>query len=176
MTNGDLREQMTAYLLGELSDPEQAALEDLYFADEAAYQELLAAEDELIDSYARGELTDKSRERFESLLLGSAQRREKLEIARVLIRSVDHASTAVEPWRETFPRRRRRFDWRFAFLTATMASAVAIGVAVFHLHLGSPQLPQANSETEPARNRAATGQRQSEELDSPPRGHTGNVA
>jgi hypothetical protein len=175
MTNGDLHEQMTAYLLGELSDTEQAALEDLYFADEAVYQELLAAEDELIDSYARGELADKSREQFESLFLGSAHRREKLEIARVLIRSVDHAATA-ERLRETFPRSRRRFDWRFSSLSAAMALAIGIGVVLFHRHLGGPQLPEANSEPEPARNRAATGQRQSEELESPPRRHTGDIA
>src|SRR5262245_34749964 len=172
MTNGDLQGRMTAYLLGELSDPERAALEDLYFTNEAAHQELLAMENELIDSYARGELRGNSRQRFERLFFSSARRREKLAIARVLIRVVDRAATAVEPWRETSLRSTRRFDWRFAFLTGT-ALALAMGVFMFHQHLVSSGPPEANGGREAVRNRAAPGQRQSEELESPPREHRG---
>jgi anti-sigma factor RsiW len=78
------QDRLIAYLLGKLSEQEESSLEALYFSDEAAHEELLAAEDELIDRYVAGELQGTDRERFERLFLTDPTRRERVEIAREL--------------------------------------------------------------------------------------------
>ena len=47
----------TRYLLGELAEPEQTALEEKYFADPQLFDQLVKAETELVDDYARGRLS-----------------------------------------------------------------------------------------------------------------------
>ena len=45
---------MVRYLLGDLSDQERERLEQIYFADDDAFAQLSALEDELVDDYVRG--------------------------------------------------------------------------------------------------------------------------
>lgn len=78
-----------SYLLGELSEAEETQLEQQYLQDEALHQELLLAEDELIESFLRNELPAEKRRRFESHFLASPVRRERLESARVVLRAID---------------------------------------------------------------------------------------
>jgi anti-sigma factor RsiW len=73
--------RLIAYLLGKLSEDEASSLESLYFSDDAAHDELLTAEDELIDRYVAGELRAADRERFEKLFLTEPSRRQRVEIA-----------------------------------------------------------------------------------------------
>lgn len=75
---------MIRYLLGQLSDPEQAEVEACYLADDDCFAELLALEDELRDAYARGELSAGDRVAFEHRLLASPQQVGKQEFARTL--------------------------------------------------------------------------------------------
>jgi hypothetical protein len=75
---------MVQYLLGQLSEREQAELERLYLTDDALFEQLLAIEDELRDSYARGELSSADREAFEQRLLILPHQKEKQEFARML--------------------------------------------------------------------------------------------
>ena len=72
------------YLLGELSEAELDRVEERLFAaaDRDSEEQLSPAEDELIDSYVRGELSASEREHFESWFLTSPRRRERLELAR----------------------------------------------------------------------------------------------
>ncbi len=58
-------QKMTRYLLGELSDSEQAALEEKYFTDPQVFDKMVKAENELVDNYGRGLLSPQSREKFE---------------------------------------------------------------------------------------------------------------
>lgn len=81
------------YLLGEMSEQEQAQLEEAYFADDALFERFLAVKDDLIDAYARGDLTGQKREQFEQHFLASESRRERVEEARGFIRAVTAAST-----------------------------------------------------------------------------------
>jgi anti-sigma factor RsiW len=69
------------YLLGELSEAEQTALEDEYFIDPSEYDRLCKAEDELLDRYARGSLPEADRERFERSYLTNPQRRRHVMFA-----------------------------------------------------------------------------------------------
>ena len=53
------------YLLGELPEAERAALEEAYFNDRRLFEQVVRAENELVDRYARGLLPPPVRERFE---------------------------------------------------------------------------------------------------------------
>ena len=89
----DYDEKCERYLLGESSEQEQIQLEEAYFDDDALFERLRAVKDELIDAYARGDLTGQKRERFEQHFLASEPRRQRVEEARRLIRAVTVAST-----------------------------------------------------------------------------------
>jgi hypothetical protein len=80
----DSDELLVRYHLGELSPVERDAVEDRYFADDAFHEQVLAAEEELIDSYVRGELSTEQRKHFESWFLQADDRRQKLEFAKAL--------------------------------------------------------------------------------------------
>ena len=77
-------ELLVRYHLGELSPEERDAVEARYFADDAFHEQVLAAEEELIDSYLRGELSTNQRAHFEGWFLRIGDRLEKLEFARAL--------------------------------------------------------------------------------------------
>src|SRR5262249_9375957 len=66
------------------------------FADPAFLNELLAAREDLIDSFARGRLDGSDRERFESELRSSPVLFEKVEFARAFVQILD-ASPPVRP-------------------------------------------------------------------------------
>ena len=76
------------FLLGNVSESERAAIEDGFLAPDDSYQELLIAEDDLIDAYVRGELPASERELFERWLLASQNLRERVEFAQTLFNSV----------------------------------------------------------------------------------------
>ena len=86
-------ELIARYLLGDLSEEEQIRLEDLAFSDQDVLQEILAVESDLIDEYARGELSDSQRRQFEGRFLTSAERRQKVEFARAFAKVVPESAT-----------------------------------------------------------------------------------
>jgi hypothetical protein len=105
------REQfMVRYLLGQVSPEERDTLEDRYLVDEGPFEELVAAENDLIDSYARGNLSPVEAQLFEQNFLVTTQRRERVEFARAMLdhtsapsRSEAHAGTFshARPWIST---------------------------------------------------------------------------
>src|SRR5215813_6470466 len=82
-------ERMTRYLLGDLPENDQAAVEQEYFADPEKFEEVWAAENELVDRYARGRLSRGERELFERNYLQSPKHRERVEVARKLLEAAD---------------------------------------------------------------------------------------
>jgi type II secretory pathway pseudopilin PulG len=95
----ELEQITTRYLLGELSEQEQAALEKRYFSDPQVFNEVLRAESELGDAYARGQLSAEMRERFEHSYLKHPSRRQRVEFARALTTRIDErarSATRVE--------------------------------------------------------------------------------
>ena len=54
------------YLLGELSEADQTALEQELLTDRDKFEQVCAVENELVDSYVRGEMSRADRKRFES--------------------------------------------------------------------------------------------------------------
>lgn len=72
------------YLLGELDEAGQERLELLLLSD-AAYADLVAVtQDELVDEYVHGNLSEREREQFEQHYLKSREARQKLRIASAL--------------------------------------------------------------------------------------------
>lgn len=74
------------YLLGNLSEEEQARVEDRALADADYLGALEAAEADLIDGYVRGELSQSDRREFERRFLTSPQRLSKVEFAKAFKR------------------------------------------------------------------------------------------
>src|SRR5437867_10404414 len=96
---------MVQYLLGELRDDEERArFEQRLLADEKLYEELLIAEDELMEAYLSGELSAGDKARFEEPFLASPRRRERVEnlsaLREVLTRrpSSPSGSESGPPW------------------------------------------------------------------------------
>ncbi len=105
------------YLLGELSDAEQAQLEEAYFADDALFERFLAVKDELLDAYARGELTEEKRARFAQHFRATEPRRQQIDEAQDLIRAATAAArkTTAANGEKTLPRtitRNVNASWR----------------------------------------------------------------
>ena len=90
---------LTRFLLGESTERERAEVEDRLLSDEEFYERTIAAEDDLMDAYVRGELAASECERFEKAFLSSAPRRERLEFARGLAESATrlHAAGSAGP-------------------------------------------------------------------------------
>lgn len=80
---------MTRYLLGDLPETEQTAVEQEYFADPEKFEEVWATENELVDRYVRGRLSRGERELFERNYLQSPKHRERLATGRKLLDAAD---------------------------------------------------------------------------------------
>ncbi len=92
---------MTRYLLGELSESEQAALEEKYFTDPHVFEQILKTESELVDNYVRGQMSSHEREQFEHSYLAHPRRRERVKFAEALATRLDEieapATAAKQP-------------------------------------------------------------------------------
>lgn len=78
-------ELLTSYLLGALPPQEEELLDERSIADEEFYLRLDAVENDLVDSYVRGELASETLERFKVGYLSSPSRVQKVEFARALV-------------------------------------------------------------------------------------------
>jgi len=72
------------YLLGGCTEETASELERRLLSDDAAFADMLAAEEELIDAYLDQNLAVEDRRSFERTFLSAPRRREKVEIARRL--------------------------------------------------------------------------------------------
>ena len=98
------------YLLGELPEEQQIEIEDRAFRDKEYLATITAVENDLIDEYARQELSETERRKFEARFLVSAERRNRVAFAKALAKVAaeetvpqtrEVKSTTVS-WRDTF--------------------------------------------------------------------------
>ena len=130
-------ERIIAYLLEELPEEELKQFEDECFAHESWPPEINLVEEDLIDTYLRGELTPERRRRFEQNYLTTEARQERVLVAAALLRHVDELQTAAQPaaaartGQQTWVGRARSF-WgaRSWALSASAAFAVVAVIAV----------------------------------------------
>jgi len=123
------REQRIAgYLLGRLSEQEEADLESSYLADDGLFEELLAIEADLRDAYERGELSREDRAAFEQRLLVSPRHRERQAFARALSRPRTQAGAPKTPklWQ----------TWKLMFKGSYRALVPAVSAALVILIAG----------------------------------------
>ena len=85
-------ERLEDYLLGLLPEAEAERLDELSITDETFAWRLRAAEDDLVDAYARGDMPATTRARFEEHYLSSPRHRERVEFARSLARTTGRAA------------------------------------------------------------------------------------
>ena len=120
----DRQEMAMRYLLGRLSEEEEAPLEERYFSEDDEFEELEAAEDELIDRYVRGQLSDEDSRRFRRLLV-SPRLAERVELAKILAQrtsSQTQPQAVVEPEKNIVLPAHAPSWWQRVFGTATAAS------------------------------------------------------
>jgi len=95
MKTESLENRIQRYLLGDLTEPEQFALEQQILVDGEAFERAEAIENDLIDSYVRGGLTASQKGLFEKNYLASAAHRERVGFARNLARVADESKESV---------------------------------------------------------------------------------
>ena len=88
------KQSIERYLLGDLPEDEQVRLEDRAFSEPEYLLAVHAIEKDLIDEYARGELSASDRQKFDELFLASDERRRKVEFARAFARVSSEYTTA----------------------------------------------------------------------------------
>jgi hypothetical protein len=133
------RDTLIRYLLGDLPEEELERLAEEYFVHDDAWQALSAVENDLIDDYVRGRLSQAVRQKFEGHFMRFPERQERVEFARILMNAAireqiaDEAeprlpsegfrgrSTSTSHWSQT---RAARFIWAAA--TLSLLSIVAI--------------------------------------------------
>jgi anti-sigma-K factor RskA len=91
------KQEIRSYLLGQLESDRRAALEERLLSDAGIYEELLLAEEELIDQYVANKLSPSERQQFETNFLITAERQKKLRFGRLLRRYLDSQPAAVPP-------------------------------------------------------------------------------
>jgi hypothetical protein len=138
MQRENFKEELAVrYLLGDLTDDEQVEVEDRAFADHQYMERMLAVEDDLIDNYLRGSLSQLQRDQFEKRFLTSEQRRQKIEFARALAevssRSVPASqqvtsSSSSSSW-EAFIGLLRNLSpvVKFSLATASLVGVIGVG-------------------------------------------------
>jgi hypothetical protein len=166
-TNDD--ERLIGYLLGQVDPEEQARIEERYFGDPGFHDELAAAERDLIDRYVRGELKDP--QPFEERYLSSPRRRQRVEFARALMRSLDASAARTQP--DLVDRvsrapvlqmvRPRRLSVRSWLPVAAAAAAVLLAAWVF---VNWPP-PDGSDQNAPEAPRQATGEPPAQTVPAP---------
>jgi len=141
------------YLLGELSEEGQAKVQDRLLCDREFFDRLVAEENELMDDYLRGALTEEREERFKSYFLAAPERRQKLRFAKALKKRISEEAPS-SPGIEESPRRKHlswlkgmslpRFAaWAVAALIFVVGAWVAIENARLRRQIDSARAAQA---------------------------------
>lgn len=143
-------EVLSRYLLGSLPAEETERLDELSVADDEFALRLDAVENDLVDAFARGDLSGDALERFQKLYLSSPRRREKVEFAKTLLRfgektagaaagaTTRPAGSDAKPRDQTTSQGRSRQRWftiprldlQWSFAVAAMA-LLAVGSYLF---------------------------------------------
>src|SRR5438045_641500 len=89
--------RLTRYLLGDLPDEERERLDELSVVDDDFCWRLKAAEDDLVDSYVKGELDSESMKLFRAVYLSSPKRREKVRFAETLAAVAERQGSKARP-------------------------------------------------------------------------------
>ena len=105
----NIKEQLVhQYLLGDLPEEEQLALERDYFTDPESFERIWEIENHLVDRYVRGTLNRDERTLFEQNYLASPVHRDRVKFAATLLKTIDSATETNRA--EPEPRSSSGFD------------------------------------------------------------------
>ena len=91
------KELTTRFLLGELSEEERRAVEERFLSDNAFFEQMLAAEDALLDEYVCGTLSEEEHLRAKALFDSSFEQRQNVAFTNHFISSLKPGSAADDP-------------------------------------------------------------------------------
>ncbi len=134
------------HLLGNLTEEERSHAEERLFADDDYFELLTVIEDELMDEYISGDLTDEDRKRFKSYFLSTPERRDKLRFAQTLKEYVSRPTPDDEDYDVPNPLPRPRPGWwnqtlssPYLGLAAAAVIVIGIGLAIWLLIPHGPE-------------------------------------
>jgi anti-sigma factor RsiW len=93
-------EELTRYLLGEMTEEEQTRMEAHCFADPQKFAELCAWRDSLIDHYVSNDLSPGLRERFEAAIENAWAMNERIRFVETLQTAIDARREGKQPPRK----------------------------------------------------------------------------
>ena len=120
------------YLLGLLPEAEAARVEEQWLTDDGSYEELLAAESEVIDDYLSNTLTEEEQKGFLNTFLATDERREKLRFAKAFRHVVNRQPAAVS---QPDPSPTKWYEWllpgnpRFAYALGAVVLVAVLGIS-----------------------------------------------
>jgi hypothetical protein len=112
------------YLLGGLTQEERETIAEEYFSSDEAFDAIMDAERDLLDSYVRGALSHSDKQRMERVLLTSESQLQKLAIAKAL-------SRLAEPSRSFYLR----------YLPYAAIALVGVGLSVQYFNRTKSAMP-----------------------------------
>jgi len=125
-------ENIRPYLLGLIPQNDQPQIEERLLVDNEFYEELLIAEDELIDEYLAGELSPMERRNFEEHFLVTPEREQKVRFGRALNKYTADKSSRRAPTPQWWSYPAAFLSSRNAVaLTALSAAALVLVVGVW---------------------------------------------
>jgi hypothetical protein len=143
------------YLLGKLAESEEIAIEETFFGNAQAFDDLLIAENELIDAFMMGRLSTEDGALFESRLLVSRRQHQRARFAKALITySGQFSSDTIESYDSPLSNRfyllNRILAPRLMWTGFTaVALLVLVSIGFWRMYpFKSPDMAAANSSTE----------------------------
>jgi CHAT domain-containing protein/lipoprotein NlpI len=133
-------EKVRKYLLGDLSEEDQAQIEQQLLSDDEFYEALSVVEGELRDDYVMETLTEREREQFKSHFLKTPERQRKLRYAmRLRDRAIKNLPVEDEVSDQIVktPKSRNNDGWKLSgylkLAAVAFVALVAVGLGVWWL-------------------------------------------
>lgn len=165
---------LTRYLLGTLTEAEQAQVEEWLMDDANSYERLLALKEELTDQCVLGDLPRKEQQTFTRRFLTSPDGREDALFARALDivsreekagrRPVTVPTAPTPSWREKLAQYFQFPVWQMALTAAAILLAIGAGVLWTETRQLRQQLATASQQLEGAQTKAEQAARAEAEL------------
>ena len=127
--------QLRSFLLGELSENEQTNIAQAAFADEDLLAHLQTVENDLIDEYVRGEITQNEKQNFERMFLTSAERKQKIEFAQAFTEFKENNAALTQTGKLASKFERKDF-WQTVFPNYFKPQLAFAAIALFVLLIG----------------------------------------
>ena len=144
------------YLLGDLSESEELALERRFLLDDEVFERVWDIENRIVDHYVRGRLNATEKELFEQNYLASPVHRERVALARKLVEVADSSAEKRKArsgtrlslrWWSPVAVSLRRGPWRWAAIAAMLTLAVAVVLLFSERARLQKQIRQLNDES-----------------------------